>query len=180
MGSRRALANGAICLGAAVALVTGCSSTVSVPAVTAPTSAAPTSAAPTSAAPTSAAPTSASAAVTTSDTQRAAAYARVQAELTDFLAMWKAKGYAEASQAYLAPDVQATSSDDVPVLASGRVVTVRPDQWTSADLFVVYVDFDLTFSGNSGAWGTGTNSRFVTAASRTGSIPYVLDLATGP
>jgi hypothetical protein len=104
----------------------------------------------------------------------------VQAELTDFLAMWKAKGYAEASQAYLAPDVQATSSDDVPVLASGRVVTVRPDQWTSADLFVVYVDFDLTFSGNIGAWGTGTNSRFVTAASRTGSIPYVLDLATGP
>ena len=94
--------------------------------------------------------------------------------------MWKTKGYAEASKAYLAPDMQATSPDDVLVLASGRVVTLRPDRWTSADLFVVYVDFDLTFSGNAGMWRTGVNPRFVTATARTGTIPYVLEFATGP
>jgi hypothetical protein len=120
-----------------------------------------------------------SAATSGSDVDRTTAYSRIKSELTDFLDAWKTKGYAEASKAYLAPDEQATSSDGVLVLASGRVVTLRPDQWTSADLFVVYVDFDLTFSGNTGAWGTGVNSRFVTATARTGTIPYVLDFATG-
>jgi hypothetical protein len=94
--------------------------------------------------------------------------------------MWKSKGYAEASKAYLVPGEQASPSDVVPVLASGRVVAVRPDQWTSPDLFVVFVDLDLAFSGNAGTWGTGVNHRFVTATARTGTIPYVLELATGP
>ena len=114
------------------------------------------------------------------DVDRTTAYLRVTSELTDFLDVWKTKGYAAASQAYLVPSEQATSSDDVLVLASGRVVTVRPDQWTSTALFVVYVDLDLTFSGSTGAWGTGVNSRFVTATARTGAIPYVLEFATGP
>jgi hypothetical protein len=111
--------------------------------------------------------------------ERAVAYTKIQAELGDFLNLWRTNGYPEASKAYLAPDMQATSSDDVVMLASGRVVTVTPDEWTSPDLFVVYVDFDLTFAGSFGAWGTGRSSRFVTATARTGSIPYVLDFATG-
>jgi hypothetical protein len=110
--------------------------------------------------------------------QRAAAYARATSELTDFLDAWTTKGYPNASKAYLAPDLQATSADDVLVLASGRVVNVRADEWTSNDLFVVYVDFDLTFAGNFGAWGNGRISRFVTATARSGPIPYVLEFAT--
>lgn len=111
--------------------------------------------------------------------EEAAAYSKVQIELTDFLEAWRTKGYAEASKAYLAPDMQPTSADGALVLASGRVVNVIPDEWTSNDLFVVAVDFDLTFTGNSGAWGQGLNSRFVTATARTGPTPYVLDFATG-
>jgi len=121
-----------------------------------------------------------SAATSGSDVDRTTAYSRIKSELTDFLDAWKTKGYAEASKAYLGPEEQATSPDDVLELASGRVVTLRPDQWTSPDLFVVYVDLDLTFSGDAGAWGTGVNSRFVTATARTGTIPYVLEFATGP
>ena len=111
--------------------------------------------------------------------EQALAYAQIMTELTDFLDAWKTKGYADASKAYLAPDLQATSADDVLVLASGGVVNIRPDEWTTKDLFVVYVDFDLTFAGNFGAWGNGRSSRFVTATARTGTIPYVLDFATG-
>lgn len=109
---------------------------------------------------------------------RAAAYTKVQEELRDFLDLWRAKGYAEASRAYLVPGDQPSPSDVVPVLSSGRVVTVNPEEWTSKDVFVVSVDFDLTFGGYAGAWGNGTNSRFVTATARTGAIPYVLELAT--
>ena len=112
-------------------------------------------------------------------TEQALAYTKIMTELTDFLDAWKTKGYADASKAYLAPDLQPTSADGVLVLASGRVATLRPDEWTSKDLFVVYVDFDLTFAGNVGAWGNGRSSRFVTATARTGPIPYVLDFATG-
>ena len=109
---------------------------------------------------------------------KAIALTAVQAELRDFLEVWRTKGYATASAAYLVPSQRLLSSEAAPVLTSGRVAYWREDQWTSADDFVVYVDFDLTFSGNSGAWGTGTNSRFVTATSRAGTIPFVLELAT--
>jgi len=136
---------------------------------------------PTTSLPSGAPSTTPSAAIsTTADADHAAAYARVASELTDFLDMWKTKGAAEASKAYLAPDEPATSSDDVPVLASGRVVTLRPGQWTSAELFVVDVDLELTFTGDPVAWGNGVNERFVTATARTGTIPYVLELATSP
>ena len=111
--------------------------------------------------------------------EQALAYTQIMTELTDFLDAWKTKGYVDASKAYLAPGLQATSADDVLVLASGGVVNVRPDEWTSKDLFVVSVDFDLTFRGSVGAWGNGRSSRFVTATARTGTIPYVLDFATG-
>ena len=109
---------------------------------------------------------------------KAIALTAVQAELRDFLEVWRTKGYATASAAYLVPSEQLPSSEAAPVLTSGRVASWREDQWTSAADFVVYVDFDLTFSGNSEAWGTGTNSRFVTATSRAGAIPFVLELAT--
>jgi hypothetical protein len=177
MASRRAFSTQVMSCVLAVALLAGCSQpSPQAPLVT--PSAAPSSATSRTDAPVtpSASP---SAATLGSDADRATAYARVTSELADFLDAWKAKGYATASKAYLAPAMQATSPDDVLVLASGRVVNVRPDQWTSADLFVVYVDFDLTFAGSFGAWGNGRSSRFVTATARTGTIPYVLDFATG-
>ena len=161
MALRRAFPTRLLCFGVAMVLVAGCSS-------------------PTTSLPSRAPSTTPSAAISTADADHAAAYARVQSELTDFLAVWKSKGYAEASKAYLVPGEQASPSDVVLVLASGRVAAVTPDQWTSPDLFVVYVDLDLTFSGDAGAWGTGVNSRFVTATARTGTIPYVLEFATGP
>ena len=161
MALRRAFPTRLLCFGVAMVLVAGCSS-------------------PTTSLPSGAPSTTPSAAISTADADHAAAYARVQSELTDFLAVWKSKGYAEASKAYLAPDEQATSSHDVPVLASGRVVTLRPGQWTSAELFVVDVDLELTFTGDPVAWGNGVNERFVTATARTGTIPYVLELATSP
>ena len=161
MALRRAFPTRLLCFGVAMVLVAGCSS-------------------PTTSLPSRAPSTTPSAAISTADADHAAAYARVQSELTDFLAVWKSKGYAEASKAYLAPDEQATSSHDVPVLASGRVVTLRPGQWTSAELFVVDVDLELTFTGDPVAWGNGVNERFVTATARTGTIPYVLELATSP
>jgi hypothetical protein len=178
MASRRAFPTQVMSCVLALALLAGCSQpSPQAPLVT--PSATPNSATSGTDAPVTPSATP-SAIATGTDADRTAAYSRVQSELTDFLAVWKTKGYAEASKAYLAPDMQATSSDDVLVLSSGRVVTVRPDQWTSKDLFVVYVDFDLTFSGSTGAWGTGVNSRFVTATARTGTIPYVFEFATGP
>ena len=161
MASRRASPTRVLCFGMAMVLVAGCSS-------------------PTTSLPSGAPSTTPSAAISTTDADHAAAYARVASELTDFLDMWKTKGAAEASKAYLAPDEPATSSDDVPMLASGRVVTLRPGQWTSAELFVVDVDLELTFTGDPVAWGNGVNERFVTATARTGTIPYVLELATSP
>ena len=161
MASRRAFPTRLLCFGVAMVLVAGCSS-------------------PTTSLLSGAPSTTASATASRTDADRTAAYSRVQSELTDFLDMWKTKGAAEASKAYLAPDEQATSSDDVPVLASGRVVTLRPGQWTSAELFVVDVDLELTFTGDPVAWGNGVNERFVTATARTGTIPYVLELATSP
>jgi hypothetical protein len=110
---------------------------------------------------------------------RAVAYATIQRELIDFLDMWKTKGYGPASEAYLVPGEQLSPSDTPLVLTSGRVTAFREGEWTSADVVLVDVDFDLTFSGSSGAWGTGKNSRFVTATARTGTIPYVLEFATG-
>jgi hypothetical protein len=56
-------------------------------------------------------------------------------------------------------------------------VTVTPDTWTSAELFVVYADFDLQFARNFGAWGNGRSSRLMTATARSGTIPYVLEFA---
>ena len=94
--------------------------------------------------------------------------------------MWESKGYATASKTYLGPEGQVTSPEVAPVLASGRVVVMRPGEWTSADRFVVDVDLDLTFSSDPGAWGAGVNTRFVTAIARPGAIPYVLELATSP
>lgn len=109
---------------------------------------------------------------------RAVAYSTVRGELTDFLEVWRTKGSAEAAKEYLRQDMTLTSPADTLVLVSGRVVNLTGDDWTSADLFVVSVDFDLTFSGNVGAWGNGRSSRFVTATARSGAIPYVLELAT--
>ena len=110
---------------------------------------------------------------------QASAYAKIQTELVAFLDLWRTKGYGPASEAYLVPGEQVTSPDVGPVLTSGRVTAFSPDPWTSEDQVVAAVDLDLTFSGDPGAWGTGVNSRFVTATARTGAIPYVLELATG-
>ena len=178
MASRRAFPTQVMSCVLALALLAGCSQpSPQAPLVT--PSATPNSATSRTDAPVtpSASP---SAATSGSDVDRTTAYSRIKRELTDFLDAWKTKGYAEASKAYLVSGEQPSPSDVVPVLASGRVVAVRPDQWTSPDLFVVFVDLDLAFSGYAGTWGTGVNSRFVTATARTGTIPYVLEFATGP
>lgn len=109
---------------------------------------------------------------------RAIAYTTIQRELTDFLEMWRTKGYAAASGTYLVPDQQLAASETAVVLVSGRLTAFRENEWTLPTRVRVEVDFDLTFSGYSGAWGTGTNTRFVTATTRSGPIPYVLELAT--
>jgi hypothetical protein len=178
MASRRAFSTQVMSCVLALALLAGCSQpSPQAPLVT--PSATPNSATSRTDAPVtpSASP---SAATSGSDVDRTTAYSRIKSELTDFLDAWKTKGYAEASKAYLGPEEQATSPDDVLVLASGRVVTLRPGQWTSAELFVVDVDLELTFTGDPVAWGNGVNERFVTATARTGTIPYVLELATSP
>lgn len=154
----------------ALALVALCGCSQPSPASPAP----PPSSIPTTRLPTT--PTTRSSAVTE---EQALAYTQIMTELTDFLDAWKTKGYVDASRKYLASGLQPGSADVVLVLASGEVVNVRPDEWTSKDLFVVYVDFDLTFRGSFGAWGNGRSARFVTATARAGAIPYVLDFATG-
>jgi hypothetical protein len=104
----------------------------------------------------------------------------VRTEITGFLDAWVTTGYARASTAYLVPEDQVTPPAVGPVLASGRIRALRPGQWTSQDLFVVDVDLDLSFTGDPVAWGNGVNTRFITAAARSGAIPYVLELATSP
>ncbi len=108
----------------------------------------------------------------------ASAITKVRTELDAFLALLTSKGYGAASEAYLVPGEQLTPQDSGPVLTSGRVTAFREDVWTSTGSLVVDVDLYLTFSGNSGAWGNGTNSRVVTATARMGAIPYVLEFAT--
>src|SRR5664280_3653760 len=135
MASRRAFPTQVMSCVLALALLAGCSQpSPQAPLVT--PSATPNSATSRTDAPVtpSASP---SAATSARDVDRTTAYSRIKRELTDFLDAWRTKGYAEASKAYLVPGEQASPSDVVPVLASGRVVAVRPDQWTSPDLFVV-------------------------------------------
>jgi hypothetical protein len=110
---------------------------------------------------------------------KAYALTAVQTELRDFLELWRTDGYATASAAYLVASEQLPPSAPAGILASGRITYLTEDEWTSADLFVVFVNVDLTFRGDSGGnWASGTNSRFVTARARAGTIPYVLEFAT--
>jgi hypothetical protein len=112
---------------------------------------------------------------------RSAAYAKVQSELSAFLDMWRSQGYAAASAAYLVPGEQVGSGETAPTLVTGRVARMQPGDWISSSQFTVGADLDLSFRGNSGAWGNGVvNSRIVKATGRSGAIPYVLEFATGP
>lgn len=118
--------------------------------------------------------------VASATVDRSAAYAKVQSELNDFLEMWRSQGYAAASAAYLVPGQQVRSGETAPTLVTGRVARAQPGDWIPPSQLTVDADLDLTFQGNSGAWGNGVNSRIVSATARSGAIPYVLEFATGP
>lgn len=100
-------------------------------------------------------------------------------ELQAYLDSWRRDGLFSASRTYLVADEQATDKADMLVLSKGRVAKV----WSatpSADGLVLHVELDLTFRGNTGAWGNGTNERFVTFTPRAGAVPFAMSLATSP
>jgi len=123
------------------------------------------------------------------DPGRQAAVAVVTQELQGYLDSWRATGQANAARTYLGPDQQLPSPTGTAspaaqlVLARGRVTAVDLQTWTSSEHFVVRATLDLVFKGSGdtlGNWANGPNERFVTVDRRSGAVPYVLSLATGP
>ena len=104
---------------------------------------------------------------------------QARAELQAYLDAWAMDGPAAASRAYLVPDQQVPSDDDAVRLRSGRV-TVVGEARPTPDGMTFLVSMDLSFVGERGAWGEGTNGRFVTFVYRGGDIPYEMGVATGP
>ncbi len=143
---------------AAVLLISGCSQT-STPQLTA---------------------SSTPAATSTASPDRSAVYDEAAAYLQAFLASWQKNGLYAAGQTYLDPSMRPEQPKGTIVLTSGTVTHTEPYAWVSADNFTVLADLDLHFSGDAGAWGDGTNTRFVTFVRSSASAPYLLTFATGP
>lgn len=111
---------------------------------------------------------------------RNAVYAEGAAYIQSYLTSWQKNGLYVANQKYLNPSMGLTPKKGNPVLISGSVTSTQQYNWVSADNFTVMVDLDLRFSGNSAAWGTGINTRFVTFVRSSASAQYQMTLATSP
>lgn len=162
----------ALLLGLLAVLMVGCSHP---PAANRPLTIGPQSSTPAPSTSTGAATTAPSSAASA---DQEVALAGVRAEISDFLTAWRDNGYAEASRTYLDPSQWLPPAEPAPTLTSARIVAFRPQASTSTSTLVVEVDPEMTFSSNPGAWGNGTNSRFVTATARASSPPYVLAFST--
>ncbi|MEO8458807.1 MAG: hypothetical protein ABI559_13470 [Chloroflexota bacterium] len=76
-------------------------------------------------------------------------------------------------------DIQ--SGTATPQLRDGRITSYQPSSYTSAYYFTLLVGLELHFSsGDTAAWGEGTNSRFVTFDRSDASSPFTLTFATSP
>lgn len=124
-------------------------------------------------------PGSASTAASTG-AERSGPYAAALARTRDWLAAWARDGAFRSGRTYLEPEYRVTSPTAGPVLIGGRVVTFRPQEWTSADRFTLLVSLDLDFATSPGAWSQGRNDRFITFTRHSPGAPYLLALATGP
>ncbi len=107
-------------------------------------------------------------------------YTQAFAYLQAYLDSWRKNGAYLANQKYLGPSMGSTPKKGNPVLISGTVTNMQQYSWAPADHFTVMVSLDLRFSGDSGAWGSGTIDRFVTFVRSSASVPYRLTLNTGP
>ncbi len=118
--------------------------------------------------------------VSTASFDRSAVYNEVAAYLQSFLASWQKNGLYAAGQKYLDPSMRPNQTQGNPVLIEGSVTRTQPGVWVSADHFTVQAELDLRFSKDPGAWGNGTNTRFVTFARSSASAPYQITFATSP
>ncbi len=116
----------------------------------------------------------------TTSIDRGAVYLEATAYLQSYLASWQKNGAYAAGRKYLDPSTRPNQKQGNPVLIAGTVTRTQPDKWVSADHFTVMVELDLRFSGNAGAWGNGTNTRFVTFVRSSASAPYQMTFATSP
>ena len=100
-------------------------------------------------------------------------------QLTSFLNDWRTEGLFKSASKYLAGDERPTpSASGLPVLVSGRVKSSEVVTLVSEDQFTAMVVLDLKFSGDSGAWGQGANSRYVTFTKTSPTSPYLMYFAT--
>jgi hypothetical protein len=116
----------------------------------------------------------------TASLDRIAVYDEAAAFLQSFLASWQKNGLYAAGQKYLDPSMRPNQPQGNPVLIEGNLTRTQPGEWVSADHFTVLADLDLRFSGSAGAWGNGTNTRFVTFVRSSASAPYQITFATSP
>ena len=95
-----------------------------------------------------------------------------------YLAAW-ATGNADAMKAMLEPDTSPTGPEAT--LIDGATTDYQPAQYISNNEFTLLVTFQLQLApANSGAWGEGVNSRFVTFKRTDTSSPFLMRFATSP
>ncbi len=116
-----------------------------------------------------------------SSAKEKAAYARGLRTLRSFLSSWHAHGLSKAAHQYLEAEYQPPRSQKNPGLQSWTVLSHRPAAWASPDRFTLAVDMRMRFTGGTGAWTQGVNTRFVTFTRPSGSnAGYRIGLATSP
>lgn len=117
----------------------------------------------------------------TTSIDHSAVYNEAAAYLQSFLDSWQKNGLYVAGQKYLDPSQRPNQRQGNLVLIAGTVMRTQPDAWVSADHFTVMAGLDLRFSKeDAGAWGNGTNTRFVTFVRSSASAPYQMTFATRP
>ena len=125
-------------------------------------------------------PSSTPTVTSTASFDRSAVYNEAAACLQSFLTSWQKNGLYAAGQKYLDPSMRPNQTQGNPVLLAGTVTRTQPGEWESADHFTVLANLDLRFSKDPGAWGNGTNTRFVTFVRSSASAPYQITFATSP
>lgn len=126
-------------------------------------------------------PSSTLSVTSTASSHRSAVYREAAAYLQSFLASWQMNGLYAAGQKYLDPAQRLPGQTQGNLmLIAGTVTRTQSGEWVSADHFTVQADLDLRFSGDTGAWGEGTNTRFVTFVRSSASAPYQITFATSP
>jgi FlaG/FlaF family flagellin (archaellin) len=107
-------------------------------------------------------------------------YRSAVSEVQQFLDDWKTTGQTAAWQRYMAGSQPPSGAGQIE-LVKGSVQSYTAVGWQSANHFTLRVDMELHFaSSDGGAFGEGTNTRFITFTRPNPSTVYRMSWATSP